>query len=497
LPKKRRRKNMENRLDVAVIGGGVVGCAVARELTKYKLRIGLFEKECDVAVGTSGRNSGVSHAGFYVPSGTLKAKLNVVGHELMPSLCKELGVPYMPVGKIVTAKEEDEREYLYKLKETGEKNGCKKLRIISQEEIKKLEPNINGIEALHSPTTAILDPFLLTISLAENALRNGAYINLNTEIKGIEQSSDGFTLETNNGKYAADIVINSAGLYAGKVAEMAGITGYEIHPCRGEYHILDKNKRNLINGAVYPVPPKELGGLGIHLTPTTDGNIMLGPSAEYISEPDDTANTSEVMDKLFMESFEFLPKITRKDIIKSFSGIRPKLITPGSKAPADFVLEESRRVPGFINLIGIESPGLTGAPAIAKKVAGMVKEIRGGLTENSGFEPLEKPRIRFAELSHREKSELIKKYPDYGIVVCRCQNVTKKEVIDALNNPLCARSIYSVSKRCRATLGRCQGGFCLPKIVENLEEQYRPRTSEINYAGKGSELFSGKKEGVE
>ncbi len=488
---------METRFDAAVIGGGVVGCAIARELTKYKLKTGLFEKECDVAVGTSGRNSGVSHAGFYVPAGTFKAKLNIVGHELMPSLCKELGVPYIAVGKIVTAKEEDEREYLYKLKETGEKNGCKKLRIIDQKEIKRLEPNINGIEALHSPTTAILDPFLLTISLAENALRNGACIHLNTEVKRIEQSSDGFTLETNNGKYAAGILINSAGLYADKIAAMAGITGYEIHPCRGEYHLLDKNKRNLINGAVYPVPPKELGGLGIHLTPTTDGNIMLGPSAEYIPEPDDTANTSEVMDKLFKESYEFLPKITRKDIIKSFSGIRPKLITPGSKSPADFIIEESRKIPGFINLIGIESPGLTGAPAIAKKVAEMISKIRGGLVENPSFDPTEKPKIRFAELSNREKSELIKKDPDYGIVVCRCQSVTKKEVIDALNNPLCARSIYSVSKRCRATLGRCQGGFCLPKIIENLEEQHHPQTSDINYAGKGSELFTGKKEGIE
>ncbi len=487
---------METGFDAAVIGGGVVGCAIARELTRYKLKVALFEKECDVAIGISGRNSGVSHAGFYVPTGTLKARLNIEGHELMPTYCKELGVPYLPVGKIVTAKEADEREYLYKLKETGEKNGCRKLRIIDQKEIKRLEPNINGIEALHSPTTAILDPFLLTISLAENALRNGACIYLNTEIKGIEQSTDGFMLETNNGKYSADIVINSAGLYADKVAAMVGINDYKIYPCRGEYHILDKNKRNLINGAVYPVPPKELGGLGIHLTPTTDGNIMLGPSAEYIPESNDTANTSEVMDKLFTESFEFLPKITRKDIIKSFSGIRPKLIAEGSKAPVDFVIEESRKVPGFINLIGIESPGLTGAPAIAKKVAGMVKKIRGGLTENLGFEPVEKPRTRFAELSNREKAELIKKDPDYGIVICRCQSVTKKEVMDALNNPLCARSIYSISKRCRATLGRCQGGFCLPKIVENLEEQCHPKTTEINYAGKGSELFTGKRKGI-
>jgi glycerol-3-phosphate dehydrogenase len=488
---------METRFDVAVIGGGVVGCAIARELTKYRLTIALLEKECDVALGTSGRNSGVSHAGFYVPTGTFKAKLNIEGHEMMPAFCRELGVLYLPVGKIVTAKEEEEREYLYKLKATGEKNGCKKLRIIDEKEINRLEPNIKGIEALHSPTTSILDPFLLTIALAENAYRNGATIRLNTAVQGIDQKNNSFRIFSNNGNYTAGIVINSAGLYSDRIAAMVGINDYKIYPCRGEYHILDKNKRNLINGAVYPVPPKELGGLGIHLTPTTDGNIMLGPSAEYLPEPDDYGNTAEVMDKLFMESFEFLPRISRKDIIKSFSGIRPKLIAAGSKAPVDFVLEESRIVPGFINLIGIESPGLTAAPSIAKRVAAMVSEILGGLTENGAFDPVEKPKIRFAELSHHEKSELIKKDPNYGIVVCRCQTITKKEVLDALNNPLCARSIYSVSKRCRATLGRCQGGFCTPKIIEIMEELYHPKTSDINYAGKGSELFTGKKEGIE
>jgi len=206
-------------------------------------------------------------------------------------------------------------------------------------------------------------------------------------VREIEQIKDGFRIATSNGNYTAEVVINSAGLYSDRVAAMVGIDDYRIYPCRGEYHILDKNRRNLINGAVYPVPPKELGGLGIHLTPTTDGNIMLGPSAEYIPEPDDYANTAEVMDKLFMESFEFLPKISRKDIIKSFAGIRPKLIAAGSKSPEDFVIEESRKVPGFINLIGIESPGLTAAPAIAKKVASMVSRIRDGVEKTTSSTP--------------------------------------------------------------------------------------------------------------
>jgi len=482
---------MTESYDIAVIGAGVVGSAIARELSAYQLKILLLEKECDVALGTSGRNSGVSHAGFYVPTGTLKAELNIKGHEMMPALCRELGVPHHEVGKIVVAKDEDEREYLYELKETGEKNGSKSLRIIGKDEIKELEPNIRGIEALHSPKTAILDPFILNIALAENAQKNGVVIRLNTEVSDIE-SNGGFKIKTNRGVFAAGIVVNSAGLHSDKVAAMAGIEGYEIYPCRGEYHLLDKSKRGLINGAVYPVPPKELGGLGIHLTPTTDGNIMLGPSAEYIEDADNTANTSEVMDKLFMESFEFLPRISRKDIIRSFSGVRPKLIAAGSKAPADFVVEESRKVPGFINLIGIESPGLTAAPAIAKKVAGIVKEIRE-LKPNPVFDPIRRPQLRFGELSDREKSDLIKKNPNYGMVVCRCQTITKQEVIDAINNPLCATSIYGISKRCKATHGRCQGGFCTPKIVEILEQLCAASPNDINLKGAGSELFKGKR----
>lgn len=480
---------MNERYDVIVVGAGVVGSAIARELSRYQLSVLLLDKHCDVAMETSGRNSGVAHAGFYVPTGTLKAKLNVRGHAMLPALCKELGVPYIECGKIVTAKEEDEREYLYKLKETGDKNGCRKLKIIGRDEIKKLEPNINGIEALYSPLTAILDPFILTIALAENAQKNGVEVKLNTEVLAIN-NGDGFIVETNRGKYYAEYVVNSAGLYADKIAEMVGINDYVIYPCRGEYHILDKSKRNLINGAVYPVPPKELGGLGIHLTPTTDGNIMLGPSAEYLDERDDYSNTAAVMDQLFQESFEFLPKISRKDIIKSFAGIRPKLISKGSKKPADFVIEESRKVPGFINLIGIESPGLTAAPAIAEMVVEIINKKKP-LKKKTFFDPTRKPQIRFADCSPEEKSRLIKENPDYGVVVCRCQTVTKKEVMDALNNPLGAKSIQSIAKRCRATFGRCQGGFCIPKIVELMEEE---AVSEITLKGPGSELFKGRRD---
>lgn len=482
---------MKKEYDILIIGGGVVGCAIARELSRYQVDTLLVEKECDVAMGTSGSNSGVAHAGFYVKPGSLKAELNIKGHRVMPKLCQELDVPYRQVGKLVVAKNEEETEYLYKLKDTGEVNGTKELNIIDRRGINKLEPNIEGVKALHSPTSAILDPFLLTIALAENAVKNGVEILLDTEVLDIGVN-DSFTVKTNRGEFKTEYVVNSAGLFSDKMAGMVGITGHKIYPCRGEYHILDNTQRNLINGMVYPVPPKELGGLGVHLTPTTDGNILIGPSAEYIEEIN-TASTAEVMDNLFREAGELLPKVSRKDIIRSFAGIRAKLIQEGSTEPKDFVIEDSE-VNNFINLIGIESPGLTAAPAIAEKVVEFIKKGRG-LDINQGFKSERKAPVRFSELTPQEKTELIRRNPNYGEVICRCETVTKQEVIDALNNPLGAGSIYGIRKRTRATCGRCQGGFCIPKIVEIMSEVLQPSIEDLTLKGEGSRLFIGKTKG--
>ncbi len=476
--------------DVLIIGGGVVGCSIARGLSRYRVNVLLVEGECDVAMGTSGRNSGVAHAGFYIKPGTLKAEMNIRGHRLLPGICRELYVPYQKIGKLVVAKNGDEIPYLENLKGVGERNGTRWLQIIDRDKIKKLEPNIEAIAALYSPTSAILDPFRLTIALAENALENGVKCSLNTRVTAISRENGAFRVETNKKEFKSEIVVNSAGLYADKIAGMVGIDRYTIYPCRGEYHILDKSKSSLVNHLLYPVPPKDLGGLGVHLTPTIDGNIMLGPSAEYIHEAD-VSNTSDVMDLLLREACEILPGISRKDFIRSFAGVRPKLIPAGSDKPADFIIEEDPEVVNFINLIGIESPGLTGAPAIAEKVVGMIKKIRD-LEVNHVFNPHRKAPVRFSELPDHEKSGLIGKNPDYGQIVCRCETVTKQEISDALNNPLKVRSVDGIKRRCRAGMGRCQGGFCLPKIVEVMEEAYHPEIGEIRLNCAGSELFVGK-----
>jgi glycerol-3-phosphate dehydrogenase len=476
--------------DVLIVGGGVVGCSIARELSRYRLKTVLLEKECDVAMETSGRNSGVAHAGFYVKPGTLKAETNINGHRMLPSLCKELGVPYREIGKLVVAKNGDELPYLEKLKKWGEGNGTRGLAIIDGSEVNKLEPNIKAHAALYSPTSAILDPFELTIALAENALENGVKFSLNTEVSGISREKDGFLVETNKKEFKSRVIVNSAGLYSDKIARMVGIDGYSIYPCRGEYHILDKSKRSLIDHLIYPVPPKDLGGLGVHLTPTVDGNIMLGPSAEYIQEPE-VSNTRDVMEFLLREARELLPEISRRDLIRSFAGVRAKLIPAGSESPADFVIEEDLEMDGFINLIGIESPGLTAAPAIALKVAGIIEESIE-MPLKSGFNPIRKAAVRFSHLPDEEKTKLVEEDPDYGLIVCRCETVTRKEILDALNNPLHVRDIDAVKRRCRAGAGRCQSGFCLPKIVEIMEEHYHMKTEDLRLSCPGSELFVGR-----
>jgi glycerol-3-phosphate dehydrogenase len=476
--------------DVLIIGGGVVGCSIARKLSRYRLKTVILERECDVGMGASGRNSGVAHAGFYVKPGTLKAKTNINGHRKLPELCRELDVPYEEIGKLVVAKNEDEVPYLEKLKSAGERNGTRGLRIIEREEVKRMEPKIEAFAALYSPTSAILDPFELTIALAENAMKNGARFSLNSEVLGISRKNGSFLVRTKRKEFSTKVVINSAGLYSDKIAGMVGIDRYRIHPCRGEYHILDKNKKGLVNHLIYPVPPKDVGGLGVHLTPTVDGNIMIGPSADYIQEID-VSTTLGVMNLLLREAKELLPEISQRDFIRSFAGIRAKLTPEGSEKPADFVIEEDPEISGFVNLVGIESPGLTAAPAIAGMVVDIIKKSTE-LRPNNGFDPVRKGTVRFSKLPDGEKGILVEKNLDYGRIVCRCEEVTKKEILDALENPLHVKNVDSLKRRCRAGAGRCQGSFCLPKIVEILEEHHDFDTREMRLNCEGSELFVGR-----
>ena len=482
---------MEHQFDVLIVGGGAVGCAIARELSRWQLSIAVVEKEADVAAGTSGRNSAVVHAGFNNKVGSLMAKYCVEGNENFEALCAELDVPYKKTGKLLVAFNDEEMKTLERLVKQGEANGCKGLKLIGKEELAAMAPGVGGVGAMLSPNTAIFDPFLYTVALAENAVKNGVQVHLNTEVTAITKEGETFTVETTKGLFRAGILINAAGLYSDKIAAMAGVTGYHIYPCRGEYLILDKIAQQYLSLPVYPAPAAGIGGLGVHLTPTIHGNIIVGPSNEYIGETDDCATTQAVLDKLFREAQMLMPALQRKDIIGSYSGLRSKQAPPEEGGFRDFTILEEPAVPGLIDLIGIESPGMTASMPIAKRVAAMVTE-KLQPAENPAFDPTHKSILRFAEQTPEMKAKLIAEDPDYGEVICRCQQVTKKEICEAIENPLGAKTISAIKYRAWPTTGRCQGGYCLTRIVEILEKEYGIAPEAITQRGEGSELFSGR-----
>ena len=483
-------KCMKEVHDVIIIGAGAVGCAIARELSRYSIRTLVLEKECDVAYGTSGRMSGVVHAGFNNKTGSLMAKLCVEGNRGFEAICRELDIPYKKTGKVLVAFDDADMKALEGIIERGKANGCEGLRLLDKEEIGRLVPGIGGVGGMLSPNTAIFDPFEFCIAHAENAMDNGVEFRFDSEVTAIRKDGDVFEVKTPGGTYYSRYIVNSAGLYCDKVSAMLGIDDYRIYPCRGQYYILDKVADQLLDIPAYPVPKPGIGGLGVHLTPTVDGNIIIGPSAEYLDDPDDYASTPEVMDKLFTEAKALLPAVERRYIIGNYCGIRPKQAPPGEGGFRDFVIKEEERCPGLVNLIGIESPGFTAAAPIARMVRDILaKHIN--LVPKKEFNPIRKGHIRFRDLPKEEQEKLIRQDPEYGEIICRCQNVTRREIRDAIENRFGARSISSIKYRAWATTGRCNGGYCLAKIVDMLVHDYHMKPEEITYRGAGSDMFSG------
>ena len=481
---------MDRIYDVIIIGAGAVGCAIARQLSRYKLSVLVLEKECDVAYGTSGRMSGVVHAGFNNKVGSLMARLCVEGSKGFESICSELGIPYRKTGKVLVAFDEDDMKALEKVIAQGKANGCEGLRLIGADEIRSIAPGIGGIGGMLSPNTAIFDPFEFCIAHAENAMDNGVEFSFGSEVTAIRRQADTFELTTPKGVFRAKYIVNSAGLYCDRISAMLGVDKYHIYPCRGQYYILDKVADDLLDVPAYPVPRPGIGGLGIHLTPTIDGNIIIGPSAEYLEEPDDYSTTPDVMDKLFSEAKALLPAIEKRHIIGNYCGIRPKQAPPGEGGFRDFVIKEEEDCPGLINLIGIESPGFTASAPISE----MIRDILAchmDLIPKEDFNPIRKARIRFRDLPEEDQEKLIAQDPEYGEIICRCQNVTRREIRNAIENKFGARSISSIKYRAWATTGRCNGGYCLAKIVDMLVKDYGMKPEEITFRGKGSEMFSG------
>ena len=487
----RNKRRMNKKHDVVIIGGGVIGCAIAYQLSRYDLRVALVERNPDVCMGTSGKNSAVVHAGFNNKTGSLMAELCVKGNKGFEEICKILDVPYRKTGKLVVALDDSDLPIIDEILDAGDNNGCVGLSKIDRSEIDILDPNVRGIAALYSANTAIINPFLYVIHLAEAACNNNVEYYLNCEVTGIDRHKGGYNVCCGDDYFSCDIIVNAAGLYSDKVAAMAGDTQYRIYPNRGEYFVLDKKATEITCRPVYPVPRKGVGGLGVHLTPTIDGNMIIGPSAEYVNDCESYASTRNMMDNLFDEAKELLPQLKRNMIIGAYTGLRAKTVPPGGSNFGDFIIEESITAPGVINLIGIESPGFTASMPIAERVCEMLI-ARYGLDEKNDWIAGYKGPPVFRNLDFSEQNELIKVNPDYGELICRCENITKAEVLNALNNPLGVKSLVGVKNRTRTMTGRCQGGYCFSHVIDIMINEYGIDPSDIAYRHNGDTPFYGR-----
>lgn len=473
--------------DVIVIGAGVIGTMITRELSKLDMKLVLVEKCGDVAMGSSKANSAIVHAGFDAENGSLKAKLNVQGASIMEYYCNKLAVPYKNIGSLVVAYSDEEMKTLEVLLDRGIKNGVPDMEIIGQEKLREMEPHISdeALGALWAPTAGIVSPYELTIAAAENAVMNGAEIRRNSGVNGIEYKDGMFSVSTKTGVIEAKYVINCAGVFSDKVANMIGDTSFKIIPRKGEYYLLDKTECRLVNHVLFPCPSKM--GKGILVTPTVHGNVLLGPTATDLDFDSklNVETTASGLDEIKASVRKVIPQITTRNAITSFAGLRAHRVD----GECDFIIEPSKANDRFINVAGIESPGLTAAPAIARYVGEMFKEMAPGYEKKVKFISTRPAPIKMAELSAEERAEIVKKDPRYGRIICRCEGITEGEIIDAIKAPCGARDIDAVKRRTRAGMGRCQGGFCGSKVLEILARELDIPMNEVTKYGNGSKIL--------
>lgn len=476
--------------DVAVIGAGVVGSAVARELSRYKVHAVVLEKELDVACGNSSRNTGMLHAGFTYKPGTLKAECAVEGNQEFDQVARELDVPFKRTGKVVVGFTDHDMENLLKFKERGEKNGVKGMRIIDREELNRIDSSAGGEFAMYVPSSGILDPMQYTIALAENACQNGVRFCFGYQVTGITRENGRYQIATARGTISSKWVINCAGMYAPEISEMLGYPYYLTKGFKGEYFVLDKKAGKFLNIPVYPAPDDK-GGFSTHATPTVDGNVLVGPDSYITEGREDYEVTKEHLDGLIRDGQKMFKHMKREYFIRNFAGIRWKRVDPETGEVLDFLLEADEKRPNTVNLVGIESPGITCALPLARRAVGIVAK-RDGLERNPDFNPRRKGIRRFSEMSVEEKKTSIAENPDYGEVVCRCENVSRAEILQAIHNPLGVHTITGIKNRTRATMGRCQGGYCETRITKMISEELGIPFEDIRYSKVGGYLFTGK-----
>ncbi|CUX44416.1 L-2-hydroxyglutarate oxidase LhgO [Clostridium sp. C105KSO15] len=470
--------------DVIIIGAGVSGSAVARELSRYKVNACVLEKEEDVCCGTSKANSAIIHAGYDAAEGSLMAKLNVEGNQIMPELSKELDIPFEQCGSLVVCLDEASLPNLQALYDRGVINGVEDLEIITDKaRIREMEPNLTDevVAVLSAPTAGIVCPFHLNIALAENAYTNGIDFKFDTEVESIEPIEDGWKLETSQGVYETRYVVNAAGVHADRFHNMVSESKIHITPRRGDYFLLDKNAGKHVNRTIFALPSKY--GKGVLVTPTVHGNLIIGPTAVDIEDKEGTATTREGLDELSKASLN-VKNLPMRQVITSFAGLR------AHEDHHEFIIRELEDAPGFVDCAGIESPGLTSSPAIGKMVAEILRE-KLDLDVNPDFNGTRKGNIDLDALSKEEKAALIEKEPAYGNIICRCEMVTEGELLDAIHRPLGARTLDGIKRRTRAGAGRCQAGFCTPKTMEILHRELGIPMTEITKSGGDSQLLVG------
>ena len=473
--------------DIAVIGAGITGSAIARELSKYNLKTVVIEKGLEVCQGTTKANSAIVHGGFDAKEGSLKAKLNVEGNRLYKDLCEELNVEFKQTGSLVLAFDDKDVKHIKELYNRGIKNNARGLKILNKEEVLKIEPNVNQnvVSALLCESAGIVCPFNLNIALMENAITNGVELNLESEVIGINKEDEVFIIKINNKEdIRAKYVINAAGVYADKLNNMIGGDEYFIIPRKGEYKVLDKSEGKMVNHVLFQCPTSK--GKGTLVTQTVHGNLLVGPNATVVNDCEDITTSRIGINEIVTDSKKSIENIDFRKTITSFAGLRA---TPNT---GDFMIFASQKCKNFINVGGIESPGLASAPAVAKYVLNILKEEGLKLYENRSFNPIRKRNKPFIHMTKEEREEVVKNDERYRRIICRCESVTEGEIVDAINSPCGARTVDGVKRRVRPGMGRCQGGFCGPKVIEILARELNIDIEDVQKDYNGSKTVVGK-----
>lgn len=466
--------------DVAIIGGGVIGCATAYKLSKYNLKVCVIDKENDVAMGATRANSAIIHAGYDPEPETVMARLNVEGVKQAKELTKILNVPYKNIGSMVLAFSEEERETVKKLFDRGNKNGVPGLEILEKDEILKREPNVseNVVCGLWAPSASVINPWEYAIAFAEVAAVNGTEFIFNFEVKDIKTTENGYKIISEEKEIEAKFVVNAAGVYSDKIHNMVADPTFKVIASKGQYYLMDKAEGFKANCTLFQCPSSV--GKGVLVSPTVHGNLIVGPDATNSDEKDKVNTTGDQLEFVRVTAAKSVPDINYRNAIRNFAGMR------ANTDRDDFIIEIAAK--GFVDLAGIKSPGLSAAPAIADEAVILLEKEGLKLTEKDNY-TLERKHVVFKELSDEEKQAIIKENNLYGRVICRCETITEGEIVAAIHSPIPAKTVDAVKRRCNAGMGRCQGGFCGPKVLEIIARELNLSPLEILKDKNGSNIL--------